>query len=530
MGFLCLLALTASADITRVSPSELDLNAEEFIEIFGSSLIGTVGTEVLFDGVHPVEPSFAASDHLIVFVPPPVMGVAGQHTLAVRSLDDAGGVRTHGPVSFTVRAPQHDDGPPLLAMPEIVVGEAAGPDGGVVVYEALAYDANGALPIACTPASGETFPLGVTIVSCSASNASGTTEGSFYALVVDTTPPVVTVPGDIASDSPVVTFTAAAVDNVDGALPVTCFPASGSTFPQGTTRVRCTATDAHANRGEATFNVTVTGGPPALVLPDDIVEEATGPDGAVAAFIATSADGTPVICAPASGSTFPLGTTSVTCTATNASGTSSGSFAVRVVDTTPPVITAPSLLEVEATSAAGALAAYVVTAHDLVDGDVPVSCLPVSGSQFPLGTTDVVCSATDSRLNGDVIAFQLIVQDTTAPVVTQIGATPNALWPPNHQMVDVTVSATLADAVDPAPTWKILSVSSNQPTQGTGDGDTLVDWVITGPTTLQLRSERSGGKERIYTITIEARDALGNSGTATVTVRVNDPRRRAVAH
>ncbi|HEX6083888.1 MAG TPA: HYR domain-containing protein [Thermoanaerobaculia bacterium] len=530
VGFLCLFALTAAADITRVSPSEFDLGTEDFINIYGSNLIGTVETQVVFDGVHPVEPSFAGSDHLIVFVPTPVMGEAGEHTLVVRSIDDGGGVRTHGPVSFTVRAPQNEGGPPLLALPEIVVGEAMSPSGGIVTYEAFAYDANGEVPITCTPASGDTFRLGVTIVSCSATNSFGTTVGSFHAIVTDTMPPVVTVPANISSDTPVVTFTASATDNLDGALPVTCFPASGSTFAQGTTRVRCTATDAHANRGEASFNVTVTGGPPALILPDDLVEEATGPDGAVASFIVTSADDTPVSCTPASGSTFPLGSTTVTCTATNASGTSSGSFSVLVVDTTPPVITAPSLLEVEATSAAGALATYVVTAHDLVDGDVPVSCLPVSGSQFPLGPTDVVCSAIDSRFNGDVIAFQVIVQDTTAPAVTHISATPGTIWPPNHQMVNVTVSATLSDAVDPAPTWKILSVSSNQPTQGTGDGDTPNDWVITGPNTLQLRSERSSGKERVYTITIETKDAVGNTGTATVVVRVADSKKRAAAH
>jgi hypothetical protein len=521
VGVLCLFALAASADITRVSPSELDLGTEDFINIFGSNLLGSLETQVVFDGLYPVEPSGIDSQHLVAFVPTEVMVQEGEHTLVVRSVD-ATGVRTHGPVSFTVRAPQNEGGPPALSLPESAVGEAISPNGGIVVYEAFAFDANGEVPITCSPASGDMFRLGVTTVSCSATNPSGTTVGSFRAIVTDTMPPVVTVPDNIVSDDSVVTFTASAVDNLDGTLPATCFPASGSTFPQGTTRVRCTATDAHSNRGEATFNVTVTGGPPALTLPNDLVEEATSPSGAVVTFVASSADGTPVSCLPASGSTFPLGPTSVACSATNASGTSTGSFSVTVVDTTPPVITAPSIVEVEATSAAGALATYVVTAHDLVDGDVAVSCAPLSGSQFPFGPTDVVCSATDSRFNGDVIAFQVIVQDTTAPTVTTISATPNTLWPPNHQMVNVTVSATLADAVDPSPVWTVLSVSSNQPTQGTGDGDTPVDWVITGTKTLQLRSERSHGKERIYTITIETRDALGNVGTATVNVRVTN--------
>lgn len=529
VGILCVLAMAAAADITRISPSQFDLGTEDFINIFGTNLLGSVETQVVFDGLYSVEPSGIDSQHLVAFVPTEVMVQEGEHTLTVRSVD-ATGVRTHGPVTFTVTAPVVDPGPPLLSLPESVNGEATSPSGGVVTYEASAFDADGPLPITCTPASGENFRLGVTNVQCSATNASGTTTGSFLVFVSDTTPPVVTVPADITSDESVVTFTASAVDNLDGPLPVTCSPASGSTFPQGLTTVRCTATDAHANRGEATFRVFVTGGPPALILPDDIVEEATSAAGAVVTFVATSADETPVSCSPASGSTFPLGPTTVTCTATNPDGTSTGTFMVTVIDTTPPVITAPSIVEAEATSPAGAIVTYVVTAHDLVDGDVPVSCSPVSGSQFPFGTTDVVCSAVDSRANGDIIAFQVIVQDTTAPEVTFISATPGTLWPPNHQMVNITVSATLVDAVDPSPTWKVLSVSSNQPTQGTGDGDQPVDWVITGPTTLQLRSERSSGNERIYTITIETRDALGNVGTATVTVRVTDVKRRSVKH
>jgi hypothetical protein len=95
-------------------------------------------------------------------------------------------------------------------------------------------------------------------------------------------------------------------------------------------------------------------------------------------------------------------------------------------------------------------------------------------------------------------------------------------------MVNVTVTVVAVDSVDPAPVSQIISVTSNQPINGTGDGDTSPDWVITGPLTVQLRSERSHGKDRIYTITIETTDASGNSTTATDTVVVTNVRRRAV--
>lgn len=523
---MCLFAVTASAGITRISPAQFDVGVEDFINIYGSSLLGSTATIVVFDGVHAVEPSFAGSDHLIVFVPTPVVYQEGEHTLVVRSIDGTA-VRTHGPVTFTVRAPVVDPGgPPLLSLPEFVVEEATSPNGAVVTLDASAYDASGPVPVTCTPASGSTFRFGVTNVTCSATNTAGTSSGSFQVNVTDTTPPVLTVPDHIITDDAVVTFTVTATDNLGGTITPACSPASGSTFPQGTTRVRCRAIDASQNLGVDSFLVTVTGGPPVLILPEDVVEEATGPNGAVATYVATSADGTPVTCAPASGSTFPLGTTVVTCTA----GVSTGTFNVTVADTTGPVITAPSLLEVEATSPAGAVAVYVATAHDLVDGDVAVTCAPASGSQFPLGDTDVFCTAFDRRGNGNTASFRVTVADTTAPVVTSISATPNVLWPPDHKMVDVTVSVTMVDATDPSPTAKIVSVSSNQPTEGTGDGDRPIDWVITGPSTLQLRSEWSQGKERTYTITVETRDALGNAGTATVTVKVTNARRRSVVH
>lgn len=53
------------------------------------------------------------------------------------------------------------------------------------------------------------------------------------------------------------TFTVTARDFVDGARPVTCDPASGFTFPVGTTTVTCTATDNRGNKGVANFSVTV---------------------------------------------------------------------------------------------------------------------------------------------------------------------------------------------------------------------------------------------------------------------------------
>jgi len=531
VGLLCLFATAATAAITSISPTVIPfLGSGEVITINGTDLVGTEATTVVFDGIYEVTPSTATSTVLTVVVPIDVTVFEGAHSLEVRSYD-ALAVRVHGPVTFTVES-EAGSGPPLLTLPEFVVGEASSPSGGTVTYEVAAVSAitGDPVPVTCTPASGSSFPLGFSTVTCSATDSGGTTTGSFTVFVTDFTPPVVTVPADISTANPVVTFTATAVDNIDGPVSVSCAPASGSTFPFGDTTVVCAAIDSHANFGYGFFNVHVTGGPPQLTVPGDMVVEATSSAGAVVTFTVTAVDADTVSCTQVSGSTFPLGTTTVTCSATNEAGTTTASFTITVQDTTGPVLTLPSLVEAEATSPAGANVTFTATAEDAVDGSVTVDCTPASGSFFAFGTTTVTCTASDTSGNTSTGSFDVIVQDTTPPEIIVATANPSSLWPPNHKMVNVTLTVVATDAVDPTPSIHIISVTSNQPVNGTGDGDTAPDWVITSPTTLQLRAERSGNSERVYTITVSATDLYGNVSTATIEVRVPGSRSAQSIH
>ncbi len=121
---------------------------------------------------------------------------------------------------------------------------------------------------------------------------------------------------------------------------------------------------------------------------------------------ATATDENPtnpdVTCSKNSGDTFPIGNTTVTCSASDAAGNEAeGSFNVTVQDTTPPEITGtPSDIAKTATSSSGVPVSYAPpTANDLVDGSVAVNCAPASGSTFALDSTTVDCSANDSRNN-----------------------------------------------------------------------------------------------------------------------------------
>ena len=100
-------------------------------------------------------------------------------------------------------------------------------------------------------------------------------------------------------------------------------------------------------------------------------------------------------------------------------------------------------------------------------------------------------------------------------------ASPDGPWSPNHKMRSVTLEVDVSDTCDANPTCSIVGVTSNEPVNGKGDGNTSPDWEITGDLTVDLRAERSGnGDGRVYTITVRCTDASGNFTTSFVTVTV----------
>src|SRR5687767_9818402 len=138
----------------------------------------------------------------------------------------------------------------------------------------------------------------------------------------------------------VVNYSASATDNLDAAPIIDCSPPSGDTFVVGTTMVNCTATDHADNTSFANFNITVQDTTAPVINPhSDVTAEATSATGANVTYSNPTTtdivDGTgEATCSPTSGNLFPLGNTSVNCTATDSNGNTATptSFMVHVVD------------------------------------------------------------------------------------------------------------------------------------------------------------------------------------------------------
>ena len=308
--------------------------------------------------------------------------------------------------------------------------------------------------VSCTPGSGSTFAIGVTTIICTATDSSGNRSSvSFNINVVDTTAPSLTPPANIMAEAvsaggAVVSYPAAtATDAVDPAPVITYSQSSGTTFPLGVTTVTVTATDSSGNSSSASFKITVAdNAAPSITVPANITAGATSPAGAVVNYPAATAtdavDPAPVITySQSSGTTFPLGVTTVTVTATDSSGnSSSASFTITVKDTTPPNVTPPADIIKEATGPTTDVQLGTATSNDLVDGSLKPT--PSESGPFSLGVHSIVWSATDAAGNTGTAIQTVTIVDTRVPQVFDAVIVSN----PSAISIPLTLTASIDDS------------------------------------------------------------------------------------
>ncbi|MDQ2969307.1 MAG: HYR domain-containing protein [Actinomycetota bacterium] len=339
--------------------------------------------------------------------------------------------------------------PPVIHVPPDFSVEATNGVDAVVTYTVTVDDPDNDLDTwSCDPASGATLAIGLHTINCTAVDlALNKSTASFTVTVTapppppDTTAPTITTPGTLtfeatSSAGAAISYSVGFSDPDDAVTASDCAPASGSTLALGSHTVTCTATDSHSNSSSASFTVNVVDtAPPAISVPGDPVVEANGPGGSAVNFSTPTGtdavDGPrPVTCSPESGSTFPLGQTTVTCTSTDSAGnTGQASFKVTVRDTTPPTLIVPAPHSVYATTPLGvtdsdpAVIAFVQAARatDIVDPQ------PVVGTDLhadlPIGVTAIRFFAHDFSGND-------VTRDVSLTVLPQPPVNAPPLPPP----------------------------------------------------------------------------------------------------
>jgi hypothetical protein len=226
---------------------------------------------------------------------------------------------------------------------------------------------------------------------------------------------------------------------------------------------------------------------------------------------------------------FVIGTTTVRLVVTDTEAYADTDYVdVTVEDTTPPTISCPIDTTVECSSHCGVakldLASWIAeaTASDVCDPSVAVT--NDAPTCFPEGETTVKFKTADNDGNPDSCTAKVTVVDTTPPVIDVV-MDRNVLWPPNHKLVEVCATVTVTDVCDPNPTFVLYSVTSDEPDNDKGDGNTIGDIQDADSNTadvcMSLRSERMGGENgRRYTIIYQAKDSSNNIAYDTTSVCV----------
>ena len=343
--------------------------------------------------------------------------------------------------------------PTFFPPPESFHVQSLNPLGAIVQYsKPLVIDDSIIIEDAkCTPPSGTLFPIGVTTVVCTATDAAGNIGNTTFTITVgdsppDTTAPVIITPSyllyKIGADETIpgipgeairyqkthqMPFNVSATDDSGYTENLKCNPPSGSLFPVGVTTVTCTASDAAGNIGTASFDVTILAWndisdntPPNISTVNDMTDYTSLSMGAIVTYSVPTAyddsglDGS-VLCMPMSGSYFLIGTTTVTCTATDTIGnTASSSFNITLIalseDISPPTFSETENITKLAINPSGTAVQYFTpTASDQSPLEGPVTCNPPSGSLFSVGQTIVNCSVTDKAGNIGVTTFTITV-------------------------------------------------------------------------------------------------------------------------
>jgi hypothetical protein len=355
----------------------------------------------------------------------PATFAKGNTTVTWKATDASGNIAT-----ATQTVTVNDTEQPTIAAPaNLIVSADAGQCAATGLTLGTASAGDNCTGVVVTNDAPASFPKGITTVTWTATDAAGNVATATQTITVnDTEAPTISAPANVSrsadrgqcSAGSVALGNAVAGDNCTGVTVTNNAPA---TFSKGTTTVTWTATDAAGLTATATQLVTILDVENPTISAPAAVVVSTNPGQCSATGVtlgrATAADNCSGVTvtnnAPA---TFAKGPTTVTWTATDASGNvATATQTVTVNDTEAPVLTVPAAIVRSApASQCGAVVTFTPTATDNCAGATVVAS-PASGSTFAVGTTTVRLTATDASGNTSTGSFSVTVNDVTAPTV-----------------------------------------------------------------------------------------------------------------
>lgn len=155
-----------------------------------------------------------------------------------------------------------------------------------------------------------------------------------------------------------------------------------------------------------------------------------------------------------------------------------------------------------------------------------VELVPIDG---PFGPGEHEIIVLDDAGDEAICTTQLTITDAVAPIVE---TTTLSLWPPNHKMHAFELADCIVeiDDCDPDTIAVIDYITSDEPLDDRGDGNTEPDIELVGPDAFAVRSERQGGSNgRVYGVAFTVTDGSGNSTAATCEIVVDHDQGKGAA-
>ncbi len=424
----------------------------------------------------------------------------GVTTVTATATDPSGNTAT---CEFTVTVVDHI-APSITCPGNISEAVDAGACNAVVTFAAATASDNCSATVTYSHESGDTFPLGATTVTATATDGEGNTATcSFTVTVTDNEAPQITCPSDVTvsaangSCSAIATYAVAtATDNCSATI--TYSKASNTSFNVGETIVTATATDAAGNTATCSFTVTVEDNQdPTVSCPGNVtVNAAIGSCSVVVTYAAATASdncSATVTYSQASNTSFSVGEHTVTVTATDPAGnTATCEFTITVNDTQNPVFSScPSNVTVNADldDCAAIVTFAAATATDNCSATITYS--QESNTSFAVGVHTVTATATDPAGNTATCSFSVTVNDNQAPV-----------------LADCPTNITLT-----ADAGECTTVVTYDPASVTDNCSATISYSTASGATMSVG---------VHTITVTATDPTGNSSTCTFSVTIED--------